>query len=368
MTKARSQPIEEGDIYFFYRPRVEAEEVRGREDIQRFFMVLAAERPKRTYRLFVVGRKKLPEPASGARHPEQRNWALNVLTTKEPEAIRRALLAQEYSTETRGERFVPGATPVGEGKYQLLRHKDHTELACALALPEEPGPAQEEFDIQKEASYVVAVKNPELAGRGLPAPKEPPAYPKRLREKFGERRWIDIDDPALLDYENAQLLLLGAHAGTLEEELGVALEVEEESLHSAEVCRELRLRCERERVRPLLTGEFPEKEEGPCKTSKRGEPRPVAKEVRRLSREESPTKAGKLGGRAAAKRAPSAAAITRLLGGIDLPKSRRAILAYARRHKERLENPEEALELLGQLPEEEYKTMAEITAKLGEIR
>jgi hypothetical protein len=359
--KSAAQLIEEGDIFFFYRPKVDAAAVRGRGDVQRFFLALAPKRPKKLYRLFVLGRKKLPE-VTGARYYERRNWALNVLTTADVNELRRALLAVEYPTETRGERHTGAAVPVGEGRYQLLKHKDHTELAYALELPKEPGPAQEDFEIRAEASYIVAVKNPAQTAPGLPAPSEPPAYPKRLAARFGSRRWIDADDPALLDYEHSQLLLLGAHAGDVAEELGVTLETEDESLHSAEICRELKLACEKERVAPLLTGELPKK------TARWEEKRPGGEEVRRLTEAESPSKAGKIGGAAAAKRAPSAAAITKLLAGIDFPKSKKEISAYAKRHRDRLDDPEAALEVIGELPEREYKTMAEVTRGLGEIR
>jgi hypothetical protein len=36
--------LEQGDIYFFYRPRKGAEEVKGIEDVRRFFMVTAPEK------------------------------------------------------------------------------------------------------------------------------------------------------------------------------------------------------------------------------------------------------------------------------------------------------------------------------------
>jgi hypothetical protein len=254
------EKLEEGDIFFFYRPRMEATEVRGRADVQRLYMVLAAKWPRKVYRLFVVGRKKLPEVTDG-QHPERRNWALEVMVSTNPDDIRRELAAFEYSTETRGKRFVPSAKPLGEGRYQLLRHRDHTELAYALELPKVPGRAQEEFEIEEEASYIVAVKNPDVSTPGAPSPSKPPAYPPELRQRFGRRRWIDIDDPTLLDYENTQLLLLGAHEKDLEEELGVRIDVQDETLTSAEVCRELRVSCERERVTPLLTGDFPDREE-----------------------------------------------------------------------------------------------------------
>jgi hypothetical protein len=365
--KAGVQILEQGDIFFFYRPRVGAEEVRDRGDVQRFYMVLAPEQPKKVYRLFVVGSKRLPEVERGAQHPRARNWALNVLTSKNPQDIRRELGAVEYSTETRGERVVGAATPVGEGRYQLLEHKNHTELAYALELPKEPGPAQQEFAIEQEAGYVVAVKNPNVATPGAPSAKAPPKYPKHLSAKFGSRRWIDVEDPAFLDYENTQLLLLGAHAEEVEEELGIQIDTENEKLSTAEVCQELRLHCERERVKPLLTGEFPERVDVPPAETTGGE-RASGEEVRRLPPEKSPSKAGKRGGAAAAKHAPSASAITKLLAGIDFPKNRAGIVAYARKHGDRIDNPEEAVEILSHLPERRYERMADVAAGLGKVR
>ena len=279
---AHAQVLEEGDVFFFYRPRVEANQVRGREEVQRFYMVLAPERPRKVFRLFVVGRKKLPEVTKGEQAATRQSWALNVRTSSSAEDIRRELLPVEYSTETRGERFTGGVKPVGEGKYQLLRHDGHTEIAYVLELPKELGPAQEEFRIEEQASFIASVKNPDITAPGAPAPRQQPQYPARLREKFGRRRWIDVEDPGLLDYENAQLLLMGAHAGAVEEELGIQIQEEDEWLSSADVCRQLRLSCDRARVKPLLTGEFPTKEEAPPSEPRaREEDRPRAEEVRR---------------------------------------------------------------------------------------
>jgi len=365
VAKTDNKMLEEGDIFFFYRPRVDTEQVRSREEVQRLYMVLAPERPKRKSRLFVLGRKKLPEITKETPLSERRNWALLVLVADKPEALRQELLAVEYPTETRGERQVGRATPIGEGKYQLLRHGDHTELAYALELPKEPGPVQEEFEVKAEASYVVAVKNPEVSIPGFPAPKEPPDYPASLKGKFGSRRWIDLEDPAFLDHPHTQLLLVGAHAQDVEEELGIHLQEEEESLRTADICRGLKLRCEREAVTPLLTGEFPSKEPAAQQESSA---RPLGEEVRRLPPEKSPSKGGKAGGRVAATRAPSAAAIARLLGGIDFPKSRAGIVAYAQEHKDRVQNPEEALAVLRHIPARQYVTMADVTTGLGDVR
>ncbi len=35
--------LEQGDIYFFYRPKKNAQKVKGVEDVRRFFMVIAPE-------------------------------------------------------------------------------------------------------------------------------------------------------------------------------------------------------------------------------------------------------------------------------------------------------------------------------------
>jgi hypothetical protein len=123
-SRARSATVEKGDIFFFYRPKVGEEEAREREDVQRFFMALSPETPGReVYRLFVIGRKHLPEVGKGEAKGGQRNWALNVLTASDPERLREELLSDEYPTETRGERRVGPATPVGEGKYQIVSHE-----------------------------------------------------------------------------------------------------------------------------------------------------------------------------------------------------------------------------------------------------
>lgn len=61
---SRTEILEQGNIYFFYRPKKDAEEVKGIEDVRRFFMVTAPEEQEndsrsRLYRLFIIG-KKIP--------------------------------------------------------------------------------------------------------------------------------------------------------------------------------------------------------------------------------------------------------------------------------------------------------------------
>jgi hypothetical protein len=37
-----------------------------------------------------------------------------------------------------------------------------------LELPETPGPTQREFEIKKEASYIISVKNPQIKNQNTP--------------------------------------------------------------------------------------------------------------------------------------------------------------------------------------------------------
>ena len=134
------------------------------------------------------------------------------------------------------------ASPVGEGKYSAVQHDNHTELAYILELPEVPG--QKEFEIKKEASYIISVKNPDISVKGFAAfaSARKPEYSKNIIEKFGNRRWINVDDPQLLNYENTQLLLIGARKKDVEEELGIDINEEKETLNSADLYKELKVK------------------------------------------------------------------------------------------------------------------------------
>ena len=136
-----SETIEQGDIFFFYRPKVGTEEVEGIEDVQRLYMVTSSaedihgKKKEKVYRLFLVGQKQLPEIVEGKSTSKERNWALNILTTSNVQDIHKELLPAEYTTETRGKRRLAAAPPAGEGKYSIVKHDGHTELAYLSNLP-----------------------------------------------------------------------------------------------------------------------------------------------------------------------------------------------------------------------------------------
>lgn len=352
--------VEEGDIFFFYRPKVGAEEVGDIEDIQRFYVVTAPEQEKGKLRLFMMGQKKLPSITEDESMAERRNWALNVLTTKNADDIRHELLPVEYETETRGKRKVGPATPAGEGKYSIVRHDGHTELAYVLELPEVPGPTQKEFGVRKEASYIISVKNPNIQAPGFKAFEErKPSYPLEIQQMFGDRRWISVENPEILNYKNTQVLLIGARKSDAQEELGIDLDEEKENVHKAELFKELKIKREHVPLRPLLKGEFPTKTEQ--------EQKQVS--TKTLSREEAPgRKGGKAGGRKAVKSAPSAAALSKILAGVDFPKEKEELIQYAERNASNVKALEKILQTMQKLPDKKYQSMAEIQEGLSKVR
>jgi hypothetical protein len=242
--------IERGDIYFLYRPRVETDEVHGLKDVERFYFLLKPWR-KHIYRLILIGRKKLPDPDE-----HNRFWAFVWRVFKDRAALNEELGEEVYETKTRGTRHVQPVRPAAEGIYALVRHGDHTHLAYVLELPRREGPAERELNIKREASYIIAVKNPEAPNppqAGLDRTREA-NFQKRLQEKFRGRRFIPVDPADFLDYEGAELMLIGA-ADDPEQELGIKFKPDAEDEHTADVFKDLKLPREIARE-PLFEGRW----------------------------------------------------------------------------------------------------------------
>lgn len=228
--KTRNDPQveiqERGEIFFFYRPKVNKEEAHGADDIQKMYIVLRPESGERTMeekqspdsgkegaksgnspssshadkgedddekkrlkkhpegghgkeevniekqpllRFIVMGRKSLPDPAKKSRP----FWGFVELVTTKVDSIKDALRGEEYDTATRGHRHKPSARALGEGVYRILRHKYsnnkmHTHLVYKLELPPEDkaNEPQEELNVEREGSFIIQVKNPEQGAGG----------------------------------------------------------------------------------------------------------------------------------------------------------------------------------------------------------
>jgi hypothetical protein len=255
-SEAAPEILEQGDIYFLYRPKVrsaeDAEEEDGRaapediDDVENFYIVLKPHGGR--FRLINVGRKRLPDVAM-----HERNWGLVDLVADPGKEIEEELQRDTYET-TRGERVRPAAHPAGEGVYALVREGSSTFLAWALELPRKPGPVQKAFNIPQQASLAISIANPEKRAGPRTAQlseAQEAHYPKSLQKEFRGRR-LATEDPSLLDYEGAQVILIGARDDP-EEAYDIDLQPEKESASNADIFRQLRFAKARH---PLLQGEW----------------------------------------------------------------------------------------------------------------
>jgi hypothetical protein len=214
--------LEHGAIAFVVRPRVQ-----GAAGVQRFLMLLAPERGA-MHRRIVVGKKRMPVPGS-----REREWAYVDRIAADEDELLVDLGPATYETKTRGVRHQPGARVVARGRYAILAHAEHTHLSYVLegdALEDEDLAA---LNVGASGSIIGAVFNPvakwsraaTLRYGGLPddpAPfAEPSLFPDDLQERFGKKRFLPLE-PALLDHEGAELVLIGAE-DELRPELALAV-------------------------------------------------------------------------------------------------------------------------------------------------
>ena len=260
-SRYNSEILEYGDIYFFYRPKVGSPNVKSIDDVRRFFMVTVPERTttkndnektnRQLYRLFVIGKKSLPEIRTSEARSSERYWARVGGIFERSEDLTKELLSDEF-------RKGDAARPVGEGKYAIVSHQNHAELAYILELPKEPGEAQKELGIEKEASYIITVINPvKPVPEGYPSADQSPQYPDSIQQEFrDDENFIPLTrNLDLINYQNAQIILIGAREGkdTIKRDIGI--EIKEES-DSADIFSKLRVRKEQIPVRPIIEGEL----------------------------------------------------------------------------------------------------------------
>lgn len=123
----QTEVLEYGDFYFFYRPKVGSEQVKSIDDVRRFFMVTSPEgRENRVYRLFLIGKKSLPEIRKSEARASERYWARVGSVFEDPSKLTKELVSDEF-------RKGDAARPVGEGKYAIVKHQNHAELAYIQA-------------------------------------------------------------------------------------------------------------------------------------------------------------------------------------------------------------------------------------------
>ncbi len=151
----------------------------------------------------------------------------------------------------------------------------------------------------------------------------------------------------MLNYENTQLLLIGARKKDIQEELEIDLNEEKETENTAELFKELRIKRRTSASETTIER----------RVSRQDRTAIMSQEVRRLSREEAPGRGGKV----AATRASSAAAVVaKMLSGTDFPKSKSELVSQAEKNRQKVEAPEETIQIIREFPDREYANMAHI--------
>jgi hypothetical protein len=248
-TEISEEIVEKGDIYFAFRPRIGEDKPENLTDVQRFYMVMKPEgRPR--LRVAVLGRKRLPE----ARNHE-RIWGF-IEAVKAGRAVEHEFREHHYATKTRGARTLPPVRPAGEGVYALIKRGRNLRLTYELELPLRPGEVQQELNIERQAAYILSIKNPEVGsppGAGLPD-RDEAHYPKPLEQEFRSRRFAS-EDPRLLDYEGAEFILVGARTDP-ERAYAVDIETEHETARNADIFRQLKMSSREHPIDPLIKGKW----------------------------------------------------------------------------------------------------------------
>ncbi|KAF5840959.1 hypothetical protein DUNSADRAFT_14983 [Dunaliella salina] len=232
--------LEEGHIFFFYRPKVGNLPTHSVDDVQRFHFVMqptvrkGATSDQLKCRLIVVGKKKLP---SVTRH--ERFFAFVAEVADSVEEITGGMGEHGYMTGTRGQRSQGAARLAGSGAYSLCakvpasgykgRRPGDVRLAYHLELPVEgeEGDCQRELGLDRSGYFVLTIKNPATKetskAAGLPTAGPKPEYTEEQAEQLVGYQWAGpYKDVTVLDYKGTELLLIGGRNQQLQTSIGPA--------------------------------------------------------------------------------------------------------------------------------------------------
>ncbi len=216
--------IEQGDIYFFYKPKKGIEVVSGMNDVSRFFIVLdPLDGPAR---YIVMGNKKLPV-VEGSR---ETTWGFVQMVG-----------GRGFRTykEQKGTPQKGASRPAGEGIYAILKHRDHSHLLYKLELPKRIGEVQKSFSIEKEGNYIFLHR---------------PAHRRPTSSDAPFSNYSPVSITRSLNQRGTQVLLVGVGGDV--GRLGVRAEHEEESMQTADIFSKLKVDTSRHPSTALLSGKW----------------------------------------------------------------------------------------------------------------
>lgn len=227
-----SNILEKGIIYFFTRGRVGMDDPKSVQDIARSYIVL---RPLpqdakltdgpiddlKNNRLLALPKKVLPRSHRDVFMTFVEKAGVSIDALKEE-----FLQGSTYDTATTGTRTSPAVTPIGEGVYAITTtgqaSAETSHLAYMLTIPAEMGEVQEQMGLAAKGSFALSLKNPTQKGPSNANLDTSADFPQDIMDDFRGRGWMPVK-PKHLDYEKAQLILIGEAHG----DLGKAVQAEE---------------------------------------------------------------------------------------------------------------------------------------------
>lgn len=183
--------LEKGNIYFFFRARVNMDEPHSLADVARTYIIMqpqSEEEAKHSSgghcRLLALPKKVLPQTGrdrfmafvlkADASYAELES---EFLTGSEPEKQ----AGDDANANDQAGRHYPAATAFGEGVYAIIGTSRESHLVYVLNLPEKLGAVQKQLGLIKQrGSFIVSAKNPafpmpggaKMVGGGPQYPKE----------------------------------------------------------------------------------------------------------------------------------------------------------------------------------------------------
>jgi hypothetical protein len=108
---------------------------------------------------------------------------------------------------------------------------------------------------------VISVINPKRPAptAGYPSTEEPAKYPGEVLKDFNEtENFVPLArNTKFIDYQNAQIILIGAREGrdVIKSEIGIEI-AEDESHQPADIFNKLKVRKDQVPIRPLIEGKL----------------------------------------------------------------------------------------------------------------
>lgn len=221
--------LEQGNIYFFYKPKKGNLIVERFDEVGRFYFVLQPFESTQL-RFIVLGAKKLPktQESDGAA-----GWA-----------IVQRVGGKGFEVERQQTMKSGSARPAGEGVYALVRHDDHTHFLYSLELPSRLGEVQHALGISREANYIIVIKHPITTS---PTRTTPPYV-------ISDQKFRALESSHELNQTGSEILLTSGKK--LINRLGVRVEKDHETMETADIFSKLHVDQQRHPITPLVSGKW----------------------------------------------------------------------------------------------------------------